>query len=159
MPVISAGIVLFRRASSGFSVLLVHPGGPFWAKKDIGAWSIPKGIAAEGEAPLTAAARELFEETGLRVDGQFLSLGSHKQPGGKIVVAFALEHDFDVLRLKSNTFSIEWPPRSGRMVQFPEVDRASWFGLEEAFSRITKGQVPVLLSLSEKLEVQSPAGR
>lgn len=159
MPVISAGIVLFRRTSADLSVLLVHPGGPFWAKKDIGAWSIPKGIAAEGEAPLTAAVRELFEETGLRVDGQFLSLGSHKQRGGKIVVAFALEHDFDVLRLKSNTFSIEWPPRSGTTVQFPEVDRASWFALEEALSKITKGQVPVLHSLTEKLGVQLPEGR
>ena len=156
MPVISAGVLVFRRTPAGVEVLLVHPGGPFWARKDDGAWSIPKGVAGEGEAPLAAAVRELAEETGLRAQGDFLDLGSHKQRSGKTVVAFALEQDFDVSRHESNLFSMEWPPRSGRMAEFPEVDRAGWFPLEAARRKITKGQLPILRALAERLGIDFP---
>jgi predicted NUDIX family NTP pyrophosphohydrolase len=115
MPQLSAGILLFRRGAAGLEVMLVHPGGPFWAKKDEGAWSIPKGLANDGEDPLTAAQREFLEETGMAVDGECLDLGAHKQPSGKTIAAWACEGDFDPATLKSNTFSLEWPPRSGRM--------------------------------------------
>ena len=131
--------------------MLVHPGGPFWAKKDLGAWSIPKGLADEGEDLLAAAKREFLEETGMVVDGEFLDLGAHKQQGGKTVVAWAHEGDFDPALLKSNTFTLEWPPRSGRMAQFPEVDRAAWFSIEEALQRIDKGQKPIVGALIEKI--------
>src|SRR5579871_123664 len=114
MPKVSAGILLFRRRPSGVEVLLVHPGGPFWARKDDGSWSIPKGLVDEGEDPLAAARREFFEETGATVEGPFLDLGAHKQPGGKIVTAFACEGEFDPATLRSNTFAMEWPSRSGR---------------------------------------------
>jgi predicted NUDIX family NTP pyrophosphohydrolase len=129
MAKISAGILLFRRRPSGLEVLLVHPGGPFWAKKDLGAWSIPKGLADEGEDLLAAGKREFLEETGMAVEGEFLDLGAHKQPGGKIVVAWAHEGDFDPALLKSNTFAIEWQPRSGKAAEFPEVDRAAWYSI------------------------------
>ena len=128
----SAGILLFRRRPAGLEVMLVHPGGPFWARKDAGAWSIPKGLTNEGEDWLAAAKREFLEETGMAIEGQCLDLGAHKQPGGKTIVAFAQEGDFDPASLKSNAFSIEWPPRSGRMAEFPEVDRAAWYSLAEA---------------------------
>src|SRR5262249_9396094 len=128
----SAGILLFRRKSSGPEVLLVHPGGPFWAGKDEGAWSIPKGECGEGEDALEAAKRELEEEVGLRLESGFLPLGSFRQSRAKTIDIWAAEGDFDPAKLKSNTFSLEWPPRSGRMQQFPEVDRAAWFGPEEA---------------------------
>ena len=155
MPVISAGVLVFRRTRA-LEVLLVHPGGPFWASKDDGAWSIPKGLAGESEAPLAAALRELAEETGLRAQGDLFDLGSHKQRGGKTIVAFALEQDFDVSRLESNLFSMEWPPRSGRMAEFPEVDRAGWFPFEAARLKITKGQVPILRALAERLGIDFP---
>ncbi len=135
----SAGILLFRRAPAGVEVLLVHPGGPFWAKKDVGAWSIPKGLADEGEDLLAAAKREFLEETGMPVEGEFLDLGAHKQPSGKTIVAWACEGDFDPASLKSNTFSVEWPPRSGRMAEFPEVDRAAWFSIDEALDEDKQG--------------------
>src|SRR6201997_5198926 len=112
MPQTSAGILLFRKRQAGVEVMLVHPGGPFWAKKDAGAWSIPKGLADEGEDLLAAAKREFLEETGMLVEGEFFDLGAHKQPGGKTVVAWAHEGDFDPALLKSNTFSLEWPPHS-----------------------------------------------
>ncbi len=147
MPKLSAGILLFRRRAAGVEVLLVHPGGPFWAKKDLGAWSIPKGLADESEDPLAAAKREFLEETGMTVEGRFLDLGAHKQPGGKTVVAFAHEGDFDPALLTSDKFSLEWPPRSGRMAQFPEVDRAAWFSIDEAFEKIHRGQTPILAAL------------
>jgi predicted NUDIX family NTP pyrophosphohydrolase len=147
MAKISAGILLFRRKNSGVEVMLVHPGGPFWAKKDVGAWSLPKGLADEGEDLLAAAKREFLEETGAAVDGEFLDLGAHKQPSGKTIVAWACERDFDPALLKSNTFSLEWPPRSGRMAEFPEVDRAAWYSLEEALEKINKGQRPILAAL------------
>ena len=147
MAKISAGILLFRRRPAGIEVMLVHPGGPFWAKKDAGAWSIPKGLADEGENLLEAAKREFLEETGVTVEGEFLDLGAHKQPGGKTVVAWACEGDFDPASLVSNMFSLEWPPRSGRMAQFPEVDRGAWFSIDEALEKINKGQKPIVAAL------------
>jgi predicted NUDIX family NTP pyrophosphohydrolase len=152
MAKISAGILLFRRGPAGVQVLLVHPGGPFWAKKDAGAWSIPKGLADEGEDLLAAAKREFLEETGKAIDGEFLDLGAHKQPGGgKTIVAWACEGDFDAASLKSNTFSIEWPPHSGRTAEFPEVDKAAWRSIDEALEKATKGQRPIIAALAEKL--------
>ncbi|MGB0062973.1 MAG: NUDIX domain-containing protein, partial [Terracidiphilus sp.] len=132
MPKQSAGLLLFRRSASPLEVMLVHPGGPFWAKKDEGAWSIPKGEFAEDEDPLAAARREFEEETGRAIAGDFLPLTPVRQSGGKIVYAWAIESDFEASSLKSNTFSMEWPPRSGRREEFPEVDRACWFSLMEA---------------------------
>jgi predicted NUDIX family NTP pyrophosphohydrolase len=147
MAKISAGILLFRRRPPNLEVMLVHPGGPFWAKKDLGAWSIPKGLADEGEDLLAAAKREFLEETGVTVEGEFLDLGAHKQPGGKIVVAWAHEGDFDPALLKSNTFAIEWPPRSGKTAEFPEVDRAAWYSIDEALEKINNGQKPIVAAL------------
>ena len=121
-------------------VLLVHPGGPFWAKKDLGAWSLPKGEYAAGEEPLAVAMREFEEETGARPSGDFLPLGESVQPGRKIVTAWAVEGDFDVGALKSNMFEMEWPPKSGRKTSFPEVDRAEWFSIEDARKKILRGQ-------------------
>jgi predicted NUDIX family NTP pyrophosphohydrolase len=155
---ISAGVLLFRRRPSGVEVMLAHPGGPFWAKKDAGSWSIPKGLADEGEDLLEAAKREFLEETGSAVDGEFLDLGAHKQPGGKTIAAWACEGDFDPASVKSNTFSLEWPPRSGKTAEFPEVDRAAWFGLEEAVVKINKGQRPIIEALAARIGVEAPAG-
>jgi predicted NUDIX family NTP pyrophosphohydrolase len=154
MPQLSAGILLFRRGPAGLEVMLVHPGGPFWAKKDAEAWSIPKGLADEGEDLLAAAKRELLEETGMPAAGAFLDLGAHKQPSGKTIAAWACEGDFDPATLKSNTFSLEWPPRSGRIAEFPEVDRAAWYSIDEAFMKIHKGQKPIIAAL-EDLMVRS----
>jgi predicted NUDIX family NTP pyrophosphohydrolase len=147
MPKLSAGILLFRRRPPTVEVMLVHPGGPFWAKKDLRAWSIPKGLVDEKEDLLAAAKREFLEETGMGVDGEFLDLGAHKQASGKTIVAWACEGDFDPAFLKSNTFEIEWPPRSGRMAEFPEVDRAAWYSLPEALEKINKGQAPIIAAL------------
>ena len=147
MPSRSAGILLYRQHDDGLEVLLVHPGGPFWARKDLGAWSIPKGLADKGEDLLAAAKREFLEETGVTVEGEFLDLGAHKQPGGKIVVAWAHEREFDPALLKSNTFAIEWPPRSRKTAEFPEVDRAAWFSIDEALEKINKGQKPIIAAL------------
>jgi predicted NUDIX family NTP pyrophosphohydrolase len=153
MAKISAGILLFRRGRNGVQVLLVHPGGPFWARKDAGAWSIPKGLVDEREDLLAAAKREFFEETGMTIDGDFLDLGAHKQPGGKTIVAWAIEGDFDTESLKSNAFSIEWPPRSGRMAEFPEVDKAAWHSIDEALEKATPGQRPIIAALAQRLGV------
>jgi predicted NUDIX family NTP pyrophosphohydrolase len=153
MAQISAGILLFRRRPAGAQVLLVHPGGPFWANKDDGAWSMPKGLTDEGEEALAAAKREFFEETGLKVEGEFVELGSHKQKSGKIIVAWGHEGDFDARLLKSNSFSMEWPPRSGKTAEFPEVDKANWFALDEALTKVTKGQSAIIRALAEKLGV------
>jgi predicted NUDIX family NTP pyrophosphohydrolase len=142
----SAGVLVYRRRSR-LEVLLVHPGGPFWAKKDDGAWSIPKGEFAEGEDPAGVARRELAEETGFVAQGELRPLGSVTQAGGKVVHAWALEGDLDASAIRSNTFSMEWPPRSGRMQQFPEVDRAAWFGIDEARAKLLKGQLPLLDAL------------
>lgn len=144
MPVSSAGLLCYRRSTTGLELLLVHPGGPFWARKDEGAWSIPKGEHGEDEEPMEAARREFEEETGVTADGPLLELGSVRQTGGKIVSAWAFEADFDATGIRSNTFSMEWPPRSGRRQEFPEVDRAEWFPLTEARRRILKGQLPLI---------------
>jgi predicted NUDIX family NTP pyrophosphohydrolase len=141
----SAGILMYRRSGPDLEVLLVHPGGPFWAKKDLGAWSIPKGEFDEGEEPLAAAKREFCEELGSEphgafVDGAFLELGMLVQPSRKEVIAWAVEGDFPIAKLKSNTFEIEWPPKSGRKKRFPEVDRAEWFSPDDARGKILPGQ-------------------
>jgi predicted NUDIX family NTP pyrophosphohydrolase len=149
----SAGILLFRKRGARVEVLLVHPGGPFWANKDDGAWSMPKGLIEEGEDARAAAKREFFEETGLYVEGDFVELGIHKQAGGKIIAAWAHEGDFDAKLLKSNSFSMEWPPRSGKTALFPEVDKANWFALDEALTKVTKGQMAIIRALAEKLGV------
>lgn len=154
MAKISAGILLFRRRPEGVEVLLVHPGGPFWAKKEEGAWSIPKGLADEGEDLLAAARREFGEETGMAVEGPFLDLGAHRQSGGKTVVAWAAEGDFDPAALASNWFSIEWPPRSGKFGTFPEADRAGWFSLAEAHRKAVGGQRAIITALAERLKAQ-----
>lgn len=137
---LSAGIVLYRRSNGELEVFLVHPGGPFWAKKDAGAWSIPKGEYAEGEEPEAVARREFQEETGCALTGPLQPLTSLKQPSGKVISAWAMEGDFDPALLKSNTFALEWPPRSGKMQQFPEVDRGAWFDLPTAREKILTGQ-------------------
>ncbi|RWC33732.1 NUDIX domain-containing protein [Mesorhizobium sp.] len=146
----SAGLLIYRRSDGVLKVLLVHPGGPFWAKKDEGAWSIPKGLVGEDEDELAAAQRETEEELGIKVDGTFARLGDYKQPGGKVVTAWSVEtrNDIDVGAIKSNMFTMEWPPRSGSLKEFPEVDRAGWFTLAEAEMRILKGQRPMLADLA-----------
>lgn len=135
---------MFRRCKSELQVFLVHPGGPFWRNKDAGAWSIPKGEYHEEEDPLQAAKREFEEETGFRVDGKFVALGQITQPGGKVVTGWAFEGDCSPTEVRSNTFSMEWPPNSGHKREFPEIDRADWFTLEDARKRILKGQIPFL---------------
>ena len=144
----SAGLLLFRRRGHVPDVLLVHPGGPIWAKRDAGAWSIPKGEPNAGEEPLAAARREFAEELGASVDGDFIPLTPVRQPGGKTVYAFALEADFDIGTVVSNTFTMEWPPRSGRQQSFPEIDRAEWFALDVARQKILAGQAPLLDELT-----------
>ncbi|RXH58723.1 NUDIX domain-containing protein [Granulicella sibirica] len=151
MPKRSAGLLLYRRTQGFPEVLLVHPGGPFWAKKDKGAWTIPKGEYPDDEAPLAAAIREFTEETGFPVQEPFLPLGTIKQAGGKLVSAWAFEGDCDPARLVSNTFAMEWPPRSGRMIETPEVDRARWFSLAEAAESILPSQSPLLDKLAHSL--------
>ena len=148
MPQLSAGIMMHRGKPGAREVFLVHPGGPYWKNKDDGAWSIPKGLHEESEDPLAAAKREFEEETGIAVDGSFVPLGRFKQPSGKIVTAFALEGNFDAARIQSNSFTLEWPPKSGRMREFPEVDRAAWFPLDEACVKIAKGQRPILAAFA-----------
>jgi predicted NUDIX family NTP pyrophosphohydrolase len=147
----SAGVLLYRRAAGGPEVLLVHPGGPFWARKDSGAWSIPKGEIGEGEAAEAAARREFVEETGFSVAGELTALGEFKQPSGKRVLAFALEGDVDPSQLRSNACQIEWPLKSGRLIDIPEVDRAAWFGLAEALEKVVKGQRGILEGLARLL--------
>ena len=152
MPKRSAGLLLHRRGDEGLEVLLVHPGGPYWAGRDDGAWSIPKGEVEAGEDPLEVAFREFREEVGLDPpDGAPVHLGELRQPSGKIVTAWAIEGDADVDTMRSNTFSMEWPPRSGVMRAFPEVDRAGWFDLASARKKLLAGQVPFLLRLTEAL--------
>ena len=151
----SAGLVLYRRTGLATEILLVHPGGPFWARKDTGAWSIPKGLVEGDESPLAAARREFKEETGFLPQGRFIELGNFKQPSCKIVSAWAVEGDFDPHNLKCNSFSLEWPPKSGRMQEFPEADRAAWFEASEAARKITKGQLPIIQKLIRRLGVKS----
>ena len=147
----SAGLLLFRQRDKSVQVLLGHPGGPFWSRKDQGAWTIPKGLIGPGESPLSAAQREFAEETGYRPGGEAIPLGSAKQPGGKVVHVWAIEEDWDPADLQSNTFEMEWPPRSGRRQSFPELDRASWFGIGEARLKILKGQAVFLDRLLETI--------
>ena len=152
MTKLSAGILLYRSEGSSLELLLVHPGGPFWAKKDLGAWSIPKGEYAAGEDPLAVAKREFEEELGVPPpQGTSLDLGEIKQPSRKIITAFALRGGFDPARLKSNRFELEWPSRSGRLQSFPEVDRAAWFTPEAARVKILPGQAPFIDLLLETL--------
>lgn len=148
----SAGLLMYRRRQGVLEVLLVHPGGPFWAGKDVGAWSIPKGEYDPGEDPLAAARREFREETGFSVAGEFIPLTPRKQPSGKIIEAWAVEGDCDAAAIRSNVFTLEWPPHSGRPQQFPEVDRAAWFSLDDAREKIIKGQVGFLEELQALLE-------
>jgi len=152
----SAGLVLYRRTGPAPEVLLAHPGGPFWAKKDEGAWSIPKGLIEDDETPLAAAKREFAEETGLRPRGTFIELGSFKQPSGKLIHAFAVEGDFDPRDLKSGSFPLAWPPKSGMTKEFPEVDRAGWFTAEQAARKILKGQLPIVQAVFARLAEESP---
>ncbi len=152
MAKIGAGLLLYRLRRGAPEVFLVHPGGPFWAKQDAGSWSVPKGEVAPGEALLTAAKREFQEETGLGVDGDFRALAPVRQPSGKVVHAWAVEADCDATAVRSNTFEMEWPPRSGRRQEFPEVDRAAWLDLPAARAKITKGQLGLLIQLEGLLD-------
>jgi predicted NUDIX family NTP pyrophosphohydrolase len=143
---------MYRNADANLEVFLVHPGGPFWAKKDYGFWSIPKGEQEEGEDPLDAARREFHEETGFSAQGMFLELGTIKQAGGKTITAWAVEGDCDPQLLKSNLCKIEWPPRSKRLIEIPEIDRGGWFSIPEATGRILKSQQPLLEILCRRLK-------
>ena len=155
----SAGLLMFRRSPDGqVQVLLVHPGGPFWAKKDLGAWTIPKGEYDDSEDALEAAKREFAEETGFPVSGPFLPLGSLKQPSGKTVSVWAFESDCDPAALVSNSFEMEWPPRSGRKASFVEIDRAGWFSLGEAREKLTKGQIGFLHAFEKAVPRLSSSG-
>jgi predicted NUDIX family NTP pyrophosphohydrolase len=152
MPKRSAGILLYRRPNGEPEVLLVHPGGPYWEKKDLGAWSIPKGEYDDAEDPRACALREFEEELGARPpEGDLAALGTAKQSGGKVVTAWAVEGDLDPAGARSNTFTLEWPPRSGVMRDFPEVDRADWFTLDDARRRINPAQAVFLERLREEL--------
>jgi predicted NUDIX family NTP pyrophosphohydrolase len=148
----SAGLLVYRWRRGDVEVLLVHPGGPFWAKKDRGAWSIPKGEYAPGEDALEAARREFTEETGWTASGPFIPLRPVRQAGGKVVTAWAVEADVDASSVRSNTFSLEWPPRSGRQIEVPEIDRAEWFSIPNAEARIGAGQRPLLAELIRLIE-------
>src|SRR5687767_46806 len=143
----SAGILLYKVEGDVLQVFLVHPGGPFWAKKDNGAWTIPKGEFEESEDPLDAAKREFEEETGTKISGKFIELEAVKQKGGKIVLAWAVEGDIDPAKIKSNDFEIEWPPGSGKRKSFPEVDKAAWFESTEATKKIIEAQSSLIHKL------------
>jgi len=148
----SAGILLYRKRGVEVEVFLAHPGGPFWARKDEGAWSIPKGEYDPEEDPLTAARREFAEETGLTVQGPFYAFGTLKQSGGKAVTVFAMEGDADPASIVSNTFELEWPPRSGKVRSFPEIDQVAWFELEDARRKLLPGQRPFLDRLLDHMK-------
>jgi predicted NUDIX family NTP pyrophosphohydrolase len=152
VPKKSAGLLAFRDRGDLLEVLLVHPGGPFWAKKDEGAWTIPKGEIADGEEALAAAVREFQEECGATASGEFMALAPIRQAGGKQVFAWAIRMEFDPATLRSNTFNMEWPPKSGRQQEFPEVDRAGWFPIDAARVKILKGQLPLLDELLQMLQ-------
>jgi len=147
MPKISAGILLYRFNIKILEVLLLHPGGPYWAKKDMGTWSIPKGEIEPGEDLLEAAIRETEEETGIRAEGKFIHLTTLKQNSGKIIHAWAQQRDVDASKIKSNTFEMEWPPKSGGKKSFPEVNEAAWFATAEAKTKIVPGQIPFISEL------------
>jgi predicted NUDIX family NTP pyrophosphohydrolase len=148
----SAGLLMYRRSRGVLEVFLVHPGGPFWAKKDVGSWSIPKGEYMAGEVPLEVAKREFQEETGFKATGDFIPLTPRKQPSGKIITAWVFEGDCDASVIKSNTFLMEWPPGSGRQQEFPEVDRVGWFSILVAKEKIIKGQSGFLDELTQILK-------
>lgn len=151
MPQISAGLLLYKLEQSELQVLLVHPGGPFFRNKDAGAWTIPKGEVQEGEDLLATACREFAEETGVTPSGELLLLTPVKQKGGKVVHAWAVAGNFNPAHLKSNTFQLEWPPKSGKLAEFPEVDRAAWFTQEQAKEKINAAQLSLIEELAEKL--------
>ena len=151
MPKISSGLLMYRLRDGKAQVLLVHPGGPFWQKKDDGAWTIPKGEVAEGEDLLEAARREFEEETGHKPTGDFIPLNPVKQKGGKIVYAWAVEGDIDTAAITSNTFTMEWPPKSGKTAEFPEIDRAAFFDLQTAARKINPAQADLLIQLGKVL--------
>ena len=159
MKKLSAGILLFRGKNTSLEVFLVHPGGPFWAKKDEGAWTIPKGLVEEGEDWQVAARREFEEETGSAVTVPLIELGAFRQPSGKTIIAFAAEGDCDAAAIHSNEFEMEWPPKSRRMARFPEVDRAGWFSPEAALVKILKGQRPIVEVLTQRLGTNAAKGR
>ena len=148
---VSAGILVYRETNATLEVLLAHPGGPFWARKDAGAWTIPKGLVELGADLLATAEREFTEETGFVAEGPFVPLAAVRQTSGKIVHAFACRGDFDSTKLISNMFEIEWPPRSGQRRQFPEVDRAAWFDLATAREKLIAYQRPFLVELEKKV--------
>ena len=154
MPKKSAGILMYRLRNEVLEVLLVHLGGPFWTKKDIGSWSIPKGEYTDTEDPFTVAKREFEEETSFQVDGDFASLTPLEQPSGKIVSAWTVEGDCDASKIKSNTFLMEWPPRSGKKQEFPEVDRGEWFTIDMAKKKLLKGQVGFIEELCKLLKYE-----
>ncbi|MCS6945525.1 MAG: NUDIX domain-containing protein [Sutterellaceae bacterium] len=151
----SAGLLLYRFSDRGLEVLLVHPGGPYWARRDDGAWSIPKGEIQGDEAPLAAARREFREETGVDVDGEFIALDAVRLASGKVVYAWAVAGDFDPAHLRSNEFELPWPPKSGERRRFPEVDRAAWFTLTDAERKIHPGQAPLLPRLRQALAARA----
>lgn len=151
MPQQSAGIVLYRIQNNNIEIFLVHPGGPYWSKKDEGAWSIPKGEFDGDEEPLAAAKREFQEETGIEISGEFIRLNPVKQKGGKMVYAWAVEGDVDPGKIKSNSFEIEWPPRSGKMKSFLEIDKAAWFHLIDAKKKIIEAQFALITELESKI--------
>jgi predicted NUDIX family NTP pyrophosphohydrolase len=157
MPKQSAGLLAYRRQGDRLEFFLVHPGGPFWQNKDLGAWSIPKGEFVEGEDPLEAARREFQEETGVVAPGPFKSLTPIKQRSGKTVYAWLTPADFDATRITSNTFTMEWPPRSGKLGEFPEVDRAEWLEVEAACEKILEAQRPLLIEAAGNLAADSRA--
>jgi predicted NUDIX family NTP pyrophosphohydrolase len=153
----SAGILMYRRRKGVLEVFLVHPGGPFWAKKDQGFWTIPKGEYEADEEPLAAALREFHEETGFTVDSDCMELGRIRQKSGKVVVGWAAEGDCDPLQLTSNTCEIEWPPRSGRRIEIPEIDRGAWFSAQAARNSMRLEQIPFLETLESRLGVEAAA--
>jgi predicted NUDIX family NTP pyrophosphohydrolase len=153
----SAGIAMYRRTGTDVEVLLVHPGGPLWSKKDLGAWSFPKGEYTEDEEPLTVARREFHEEIGSLVEGEFQPLGQSTQRSGKIVSIWAVEGTCNADAIRSNTFVMEWPPKSGKQVEFPEVDRAAWFTPSAAKEKLVSGQVVFVDRLCDSLGISSPA--
>ena len=157
-PPVSAGLLLFRRLKGQIEVFLAHPGGPFWASRDVGAWTIPKGVLDPDEDPLAAACREFTEETGIKPVGPFLPLGSVKQKAGKTIHAWAWEGDADAARVTSNTARVEWPRGSGRWIEFPEIDRCEWFTPADAREKVNPAQAGFLLRLQDLLEGPTPQG-
>jgi predicted NUDIX family NTP pyrophosphohydrolase len=147
----SAGLLMYRRHNGELEVMLVHPGGPFWAKKDLSSWSVPKGEYTNDEEPFEVAKREFQEETGFKAEGKFIALTPIKQPGGKLITVWAFEGNCDASKIKSNTFKMEWPPRSGKQQEFPEVDRAGWFKIAVAKKKILKGQTGFIDELYKTL--------